>query len=366
MKFIRLLIHKNISRYFNIFMVQDSYNKKHKHDLIDFYEVLGIDDRDTTTSEIRKKYVKLAAKYHPDKYVDNDPQIFSLIQRAWECLGNEEKRKEYDFFLSMEEKSKNSDFLNLKKGFTNYMDLKKNEPVDEHQLKRAKLEFDAAFDDMDKKNNFDRKKYSDVALAPKEAINRLTDLALEREQQEIEFTQARIFSGDKLDDDKLKKFNEYFDMYKNEREKNNKLIKRSDAPSAWNSVISDNQFTLLDSFDKDYDDTYEPSSNYGSFTDLDNEVKIDLDFDKFKGSADYVLGHNHKNNDYNKEIENKLREREIETKKYSNPTFNDFKDDKSFMFSHEVGYVGNITWDDDNDNEELQSACYKLLELEKM
>ena len=351
--------------------------KKQQCDLIDFYEVLGIEDKNISTSEIKKKYVKLAIKYHPDKNPDLDPQIFSLIQRAWECLKDTEKRKEYDFFLSNEQKAKKSDHLNLKKGFENFMDLNRDtfidiedEKVDEATKKRHKYEFDRAFEEMDKKNKFDRKKFEDTALNTKEASSRFNDLMLEREQQEIEFSQSRIFpEGTKFND---KTFNQVFDMYKSKTEKNDKLIKRKDGPSAWNNVFGDQSFTTLESFDKTYDENENEDVcglNYGGINNFGNEVKIDIDFNKLNklDGADYVSGHNYKDSNYKQELEKRMKERELESDLLNSNKFNDYDkhSDKSYMFTHEVGYVGNIAWDDDDDMAELQDACNKLIELER-
>lgn len=352
----------------------DSHNKKKQHfDLIDFYEVLGVEDRNMSASEIRKKYVKLAVKYHPDKSKDADPQIFALIQRAWDCLGNEEKRNQYDSFLANDQKAKKSDHNNMKKNFESFMDLKKNDLEDDVKKKKAEIEFTMGFDEMDKKHSFNRKKYKDEEehkLSSKETSNRFNDLMLEREQQEIEFAQSRMFpEGTKFNGETLKRFNEIFDDYKHKKNKNDEIIERRDGPTAWNNIFGDNNFTALDSFDKTYDeDSLGPGLNYGDLKEFGNDVRIDLDNIKHKKGKDanYVIDHNFKGEDYMKDIEKKLRERELETDNFKNNKFNDYsmREDKSFMFTHEVGNMGNIEWGED-DNDELQEACDRLIELEK-
>lgn len=356
-------------------MVKDNENikKKHRFDLIDFYEVLGIEDRNMPISEIRKKYVKLVVKYHPDKSKDADPQIFALIQRAWDCLGNEEKRKQYDFFLLNEQKAKKGDHNNLKKSFENFMDLKKNQTVDENTKKKAEIDFKLAYSEMDKKNKFNRKKYEEKALDSKEASDRFSNLMLEREQQEIEFTQSRLFpEGTKFDENTLMKFNRAFDdyKYKTEKKQHKDIIERSTGPSAWNTAFNDQSFTSLDSFDNIYGNENDASGlNYGNLNEFGNEVKLDMEYDEIKNmkGAEYVTHHNFKDQDYKKDIEKKLREREIETQKLQNKEFSFFEteQDKSFMFSHEVGDIGSLEWGED-DSEELQEACNRLIELEKM
>jgi curved DNA-binding protein len=63
----------------------------------DYYKILGV-DRNASQEEIKKKYRKLAAKYHPDKNPD-DPTAekkFTDLGEAYEVLKDPEKRKLYD------------------------------------------------------------------------------------------------------------------------------------------------------------------------------------------------------------------------------------------------------------------------------
>jgi len=65
----------------------------------DFYELLGV-TKDASQDKIKKAYRKLARKWHPDINPGNKEaeQKFKEISRAYECLGNEKKRKLYDEF----------------------------------------------------------------------------------------------------------------------------------------------------------------------------------------------------------------------------------------------------------------------------
>jgi molecular chaperone DnaJ len=59
-----------------------------------YYEILGL-SKDATHEEIKKAYRKLAIQYHPDKNPDGDEK-FKEISVAYETIGDESKRKEYD------------------------------------------------------------------------------------------------------------------------------------------------------------------------------------------------------------------------------------------------------------------------------
>ena len=62
-------------------------------DTTKLYTTLGV-EKDADESTIKKAYRKLAVKKHPDK--GGDPAEFQEIQRAYEVLSNEQKRRVYD------------------------------------------------------------------------------------------------------------------------------------------------------------------------------------------------------------------------------------------------------------------------------
>jgi len=62
----------------------------------DYYKTLGI-DRNASQEEIKKAFRKKAHEFHPDKK-GGDEAKFKEINEAYQILGNEQKKKQYDQF----------------------------------------------------------------------------------------------------------------------------------------------------------------------------------------------------------------------------------------------------------------------------
>src|SRR5579872_7297345 len=60
----------------------------------DYYKVLGVADT-ATAKEIGRAYRKLAKQYHPDANPGSEEK-FKEVSAAYDVLGDEAKRKEYD------------------------------------------------------------------------------------------------------------------------------------------------------------------------------------------------------------------------------------------------------------------------------
>jgi molecular chaperone DnaJ len=68
----------------------------------DFYKILGV-GKDASATDIKKAYRKLARANHPDSNPGDKPaeERFKAIAEAYDVLGDEAKRKEYDETRSM-------------------------------------------------------------------------------------------------------------------------------------------------------------------------------------------------------------------------------------------------------------------------
>ena len=69
----------------------------------DYYDILGV-QRNATAQHIKEVYLKLAQKYHPDRFRDEEEkqranEMFSQITAAYRTLSDDKLRKKYDASL---------------------------------------------------------------------------------------------------------------------------------------------------------------------------------------------------------------------------------------------------------------------------
>lgn len=64
----------------------------------DLYKILGV-PKSSSATDIKKAYMGLVKKYHPDVNKTAPPDKFKDINLAYSVLSNEEKRKEYNGYV---------------------------------------------------------------------------------------------------------------------------------------------------------------------------------------------------------------------------------------------------------------------------
>ena len=68
----------------------------------DYYQILGV-SRHATSGDIKKAFRQLVLRYHPDRNPGNSKEAedkFKQINEAYEVLGDEQNRWQYDRLLS--------------------------------------------------------------------------------------------------------------------------------------------------------------------------------------------------------------------------------------------------------------------------
>lgn len=86
-------------------MPKEEWEQPGKFD--DYFEILGVDEN-TSKKDIRKAYIKLAKKYHPDKN-PNSEEKFKKINQAYETLTNNKKRESYIEFYKRYKNAKQAE-----------------------------------------------------------------------------------------------------------------------------------------------------------------------------------------------------------------------------------------------------------------
>lgn len=69
----------------------------------DYYKALGV-SRDTSQEEIKKAFRRMALRYHPDRNPQDQKQAeekFKAINEAYQVLGDEGKRQQYDYITAL-------------------------------------------------------------------------------------------------------------------------------------------------------------------------------------------------------------------------------------------------------------------------
>jgi len=73
----------------------------------DYYQALGV-SKEVSHEEIKKAFRRLALRYHPDRNPQSQKQAeekFKEINEAYQVLGDESKRQQYDYMVVLTQRS---------------------------------------------------------------------------------------------------------------------------------------------------------------------------------------------------------------------------------------------------------------------
>lgn len=163
----------------------DSLENQYDNDkFIDFYKILDIDN-DASLDDIKKNYISLAKKYHPDQKTGN-VEMFQLVSKAYEVLSNKETRKNYDLyylkksFTELNEPLEDT-FFSMKDQFNDFVIMNDKKKI-------SKEELDKLYDDVFK----DRESFIEQRLDQVNTTKRINDINLERDVMNIESTDEQL------------------------------------------------------------------------------------------------------------------------------------------------------------------------------
>ncbi len=264
----------------------DSGVKKIEKSGFDYYKVLGV-EKDTPIGDIKKKYRKLLAKYHPDKFKDlpekertMKAKQFQLVQMAGKVLADEDAKKSYD----LEQKTiKSKNFQLQKNSFEEFIKLQESGISDETKRK-ALLDFDSENKKLNKLRGFDPNKMKDK-LDRNLLAKEIDDLRARRDMDFIELSQRNLFEGKQFS---ATEFNKIFEKNKKKQDKIEKrkqekgeLVKVGEEFTAFN----DNGLGNYISIDADYsnmfgEDNFKENNLYGKMKDvIDSDDLSDISYE---------------------------------------------------------------------------------------
>lgn len=267
-------------------------NKKVEKYGFDYYKILGV-DKDTSVSDIQKKYRKLLAKYHPDKYKDvsekerkQKEMQFQLVQTAGKVLTNEDSKKIYD----LEQKTiKSKDFQSQKNSFEDFIKMQEAN-INDDTKNKARIDFESENSKLNKIRGFDPDKIKDK-LDKQNLDKEIDDLRIRRDMDFIELSQKNIFEGRQFNP---LEFNKIFEKDKKKQDKKLKkkqekgeLVKVGEEFTAFN----DNGLDNFVSVDADYgelfgSDNFRENTLYGKLND-NNLLNSDVSSDEDTYNDDY-------------------------------------------------------------------------------
>jgi curved DNA-binding protein CbpA len=202
----------------------------------DLYETLEL-DLSATTNDVKKKYKKLAIKFHPDKYLNSDELTdeekvtlqshFNLVNIAYDILSNEETRVSYD--KARKEYLEAGQIFDLKKQFNDF-------EFNYGDKSTAKQSF---FMEKEKLDSDNEKIAEEIRENTKKNLNRTYELPKVDELMTTSTNKKEY----------MNKFNNLFDQYRTKANPHSEIIEYN-ASDGFSSL--ENAFNLMEVSDKDF------------------------------------------------------------------------------------------------------------------
>lgn len=307
----------------------ESNDSDEKEVSINYYKILGVSE-DAKMIDIKKAYKKKLKLYHPDKVEKTkDNKIkYKLIREAGEILTSERKRKAYDF--DKNNADKDNDFFSQKDSFKDFIKLQENK-MSEEDRKISKLKFEEEIKKMNNKHGFDDQETKPIDI--NDYNQKLEDMLLSREQEEIDYEHKDIFKGKSFDNNQ---FNKLFEKKKKMGNKNGIMTKVDDYTSF--NDVGLNNFSSIDNNELYVNDNKNLEEGF-----IDNNSDISFESD----DEEYNIDDKISSNELDEMMKKMVKERNNDKENFENMNIDEFKsvmDDDKFNISSQLGFmVGNST-----------------------
>ena len=212
----------------------------------DLYEELEL-TIEATKDEIKKKYKKLAIKFHPDKYLQSDKldedekkllqSKFNLINIAYDLLSVDDVRIAYD--KARKDYLEGGQFMDLKSQFNDTLSTMEFDYGDKD---KAKTTFDG---ENEKLNNTNEKLAEEIREKTKQNLNKTFEV--EKNPDLLLHSEKPSNKGEYLN-----KFNNLFDSFRTKPVNTNTEIMAYNGDD--NIPTLDTAFNLLDISERDFVD----------------------------------------------------------------------------------------------------------------
>jgi curved DNA-binding protein CbpA len=229
------------------------------------YELLNVKPNDDE-SKIRKNFMKIIKKFHPDKNSELEKDIYYHIILGNQILLNKELRKKYDSYLQ----DKSQIFSELKESFNKTI---KNQVIPDN--KHSISSFNTKVNELNIKHGYNENINEPISIIDK--------YDLIKENRAINIKKENIKN--------IEDFNNKFNSYKADGKFKDQIIEYNDTPSELSTYTIGEQYTNLNDIDKLYIDDSIQSSKYSS---LDRAFTL---------QPHAVLNNKHNNSDYKEKMQ---------------------------------------------------------------